>query len=61
MYLSDLPEEGGGETFYPTADAPAADPVRVAFESLYSGCQFIVQVSAVLLLQGLPERCPPLG
>mmetsp|Transcript_22369 Transcript_22369/g.42668 ORF Transcript_22369/g.42668 Transcript_22369/m.42668 type:complete len:357 (-) Transcript_22369:447-1517(-) len=43
IYLSDVPEEGCGETFFPCADAPPADHIRTGFERLYLKNQLIVQ------------------
>jgi hypothetical protein len=46
VYLSDLPEDGGGETFFPAVDAPADDTVRSTLTDLYKEDCFIVQVNA---------------
>ena len=49
IYLSDLPEDGRGETFFPSADAPPTDDVRCTFEKMYCDNRFIVQVRVRML------------
>jgi len=43
VYLTTLPEEACGETFFPAADARADDDVLVALDKLYRSGRYIVQ------------------
>ena len=59
VYLTTLPEEACGETFFPAADARADDDVLVALDKLYRSGRYIVQVlRAALVHSSTPSLCP---
>lgn len=58
VYLTTLPEEACGETFFPAADAGADDEVLVALDKLYRSGRYIVQVRRATLVHLCTEPLP---